>query len=548
MRWFPRRRDEAAGPVPRPGRVGPGSAGAGSAGAGSVGPGSVGAGSVGAGSVGAGSPASEPGGQARRSTPALVGIGVIAALLVAGVVGDHLIGAGAPPQAAAADTGPAIPTVAGPGTLSSTWFCPALQATSRSAAKGRIIIANPTAGVLSGTVTVIPSTGTPVVESPVIQPYDRLTYRLEALAPGPFAAATVSLDEPGGAVEQEVQGPLGQSITPCATSSSDHWYFAAGRADDADTELLSLYNPYPAAAIADLSFATETGPAIPDAFQGIVVPAGGFNVIDVGARVRLRTAVAATVDVRSGRLVVDKLEVQSGTAGSAPHGLALTLGATAPATRWYYADGVSGPGLREHFEIYNPGNQEADIQLAPVLDQGSAEPFPLTVPPFDRVSLEVDKQQRIPPGVGQAWVLTSTNDVPVVAERVIEAGPPGPHTGVGDTFGTPRPATGWVFPAGSAGPGADEWLVLFNPSDAPARVSLTASGLGQPQPLPVVALAAGSRRAIEISTELPKGIVVLEVTSTVPIVAERAQFVLGGPGMSDSTGILAATPPEVGHG
>jgi hypothetical protein len=192
----------------------------------------------------------------------------------------------------------------------------------------------------------------------------------------------------------------------------------------------------------------------------------------------------------------------------------------------------------EQFVVYNPGDQEAQVQLAPTLEQGSAEPFPLTVPPEDTVVLDVGQQARIPPGISQAWTLTATSGAPVVAERVITASAPSTYAGIGDTMGTPVLADRWVFPAGSAANGADEWLVVFNPGRTAARVAVTASGSGEPHPLAGFTLAGGTRRSVEISTEYPEGIVVLDVTSDVPVAAERAQFVVGAPGLSDTIGIV----------
>jgi len=463
---------------------------------------------------------------------------ILLAVLAAGLIADRVIGT--PAATASSPTIPGFPSTAPAGSLSSAWFCPALPAAAGGPAVGRIVVANPTGAVLTGTLTVVPSAGSPMAQSLELQPYTRTTYRLELIAPGPYAAATVSLDGTGGAVEDEVQGSLGESITPCTTSSSDHWYFAAGSTEQTDTELISLYNPYPAPAIADLSFVTDLGPTSPDSFQGVVVPGGGFNVIDVGARVRLRAFVATAVDVRSGRLVAEKLELQKGAA-SAPNGPSLTLGATAPGLVWYYPDGAAGAGLDEHFEIFNPGATEARVQLAPTLDQGSADPFDLTVPADDKISLDIPQQARIPPGIGQSWVLSSANGVPVVAERVIDAVSPAVRAGVSDTTGAPRLSTGWEFPAGSAAAGSDEWIVLFNPGNRTADVTLSASGLGLSQPVAVGgALLPGTRRAVDIGVAHPQAICVIDVASDVPVVAERAQFTIGAPGLSDSVGIPAA--------
>ena len=161
--------------------------------------------------------------------------------------------------------------------------------------------------------------------------YSRTTFKLDTEAPSPFTATTLSIDNGVGIVEQEVQGPLGESIAPCASNSSDHWYFAAGKTDATTTMLLSLYNPFPGDAIADLRFATDQGPTSPDAYQGLVIPGHGVAVVNVGEKVRIRSAIATSVNVRAGRLVVDKLQLQAGT-GPAIRGLSLVLGATAAGT------------------------------------------------------------------------------------------------------------------------------------------------------------------------------------------------------------------------
>jgi hypothetical protein len=95
-----------------------------------------------------------------------------------------------------------------------------------------------------------------------------------------------------------------------------------------------------------------------------------------------------------------------------------------------------------------------------------------------------------------------------------------------------------VFAVGSSTSGADEWLSLFDPGPTPARVTITASGLGVETPLAPQALPAGGRVTIDIGRALAKGIVVLTVRSSVPVVAERTQFVVGAAGLSTTVGIV----------
>ena len=468
----------------------------------------------------------------------VVGIVVLVAALAAGLIGDHVAAASRP--APASPPGPAVPALAPAGSLSATWFCPAMQAAADSPAKGRVIVANPGSTELHTTATFAKSTGEQVVSTRVVPPYSRTTFKLETEASSPFTAATISIDSGVGAVEQEVQGPLGESIAPCSSASSDRWYFAAGRTDQDATMLLSMYNPFPGDAIADLRFATDQGPTSPDAYQGIVIPAHGVAVVNVGEKVRIRTAIATTVTVRSGRLVVDKLMLQAGTA-PAPRGLSLVLGATAPGLSWYYPDGISAKGRTEHFEIFNPGTAEAQVDLAAALDRGSADPFSVSVPAGDRVSIQIDKEPRIPPNVGQSWSLTSTNGVPVVAERVMEASADSARVGIADTLGAPRGATRWLFAAGSATPPADEYLIVFNPTAHPVDVTVTASGLGEAVAVGrPFTLAAGMRLALHINDSVDKGIVVLDVGASGRVVAERAQSTAKGPGLSSTIGIAGS--------
>jgi hypothetical protein len=471
-----------------------------------------------------------------RDRPADAGRGragrvvLLAAVIAAGLLVDQAIGHGKAPAAQAAT--PLMPTMAPAGALSSTWLCPALGASAASPAAGRLLVANPSAAPLTATATIVPATGGPIVQHLTLAPYARQEVVLDTTAPGDYAAATVTFDGATGAVEQEVQGPLGLSVTPCATGASAQWYFPTGETDAGAEEYLSLFNPFPAPAIADLRFETDQGEAVPEAFQGVVVPGNGFTVLDVGARVRSRTQVATVVSVRGGRIVADELQ----TLNTGAHGLVLTLGAPAPATSWYYANGAVGPGVRERFDLFNPGTAEATVSVAPILEQGSAEPFSVSVPPLAVVSLEVDQQPRIPPGVGEAWVLTSTGG-PVVPERVITSSGPGTAAGTAGTIGAPATARRWVFAAGSTTNGADERLVIANPGGGVAHVSLVASGQGTAVRLPPVVVPSAGRVSVDITRLDPADVVMLDLSSDVPVVAERALY---GSGASNAVGIAGA--------
>ncbi len=80
---------------------------------------------------------------------------------------------------------------------------------------------------------------------------------------------------------------------------------------------LVVYNPLPTDAVVDLSFASEAeaGVYIPPELVGLVVPAANTISIDIGAHVRRRDVLSATVRARLGRVVVDHLQRFDGSSG-----------------------------------------------------------------------------------------------------------------------------------------------------------------------------------------------------------------------------------------
>jgi len=466
----------------------------------------------------------------------LTAVGVLA-LLVSGLVADRAVGHGR--AAATSAPGPGIPTVAPAGALSSTWYCPAGTAVPNGLADGRIVLANPGDGDLTGTLTVVPSQGQPKSQTVRVPSRARLAFRPGDMVRAPYAAAIVQLDGPTGAVEEQIRGGLGEGVAPCATRASERWYFAAGSTNAGDQMLLSLFNPYPGDAIVDMDFATDTGRATPADLQGVVVPGGGLTVIDVGQHVRRRQIVSAAVTARSGRIVADKIQLQ-GEDNAPLKGVTLVLGDPAAASLWYFPDGVTAPGVDERYEFFNPGDQEADVQLALILDRGSADPFDVTVAPHDRFTLDVNGENRIPRGVAHAGVVTSSNGAPVVVERVVTAVAPSSRLGFTELMGSPSASTAWLFPVGAANTSQDEWLVAYNPGSGVSHVSVTALLGGRAVPvdgLGNVEIEPSQRVAVRLGDHLSRGDLVLSVSADAPVVVERDLYRIGGLGMSASLGI-----------
>jgi hypothetical protein len=356
------------------------------------------------------------------------------------------------------------------------------------------------------------------------------------------------------AVEQQITGPLGQASVPCATAGAAQWFFATGATLINAGEVISLLNPYPTVAVVNLSFTTDQGLEQPQAFQAIVVPPGSLVPVNLGDQLRRRQTIATSIIAQSGRVVAWKTDVVTppaagqallGTpAAQAPladpaepvPGTTLTLGTAAPSTDWTWPDGNAGNGVTEQYVIYNPGHQTAELRLAVDLAQGVAEPFTLSVGPYQVSTVVSSSAVRIPPGVGHAAVLVSTNNVPVVAERTIAAAPSSGWSGLGELEGGQLTANKWLLPYFPPDNTHSGRVVVFNPSATTARANL--SGVAGASVLASVTVAARGWTPIALNNLRSIGGGPLVLTASEPVYVESDYYGRGAmAGISLSLGV-----------
>lgn len=460
---------------------------------------------------------------AGRRAPALA---VIGSFLVAGGLVDRAVRQDTEAEPVSAQS--LMPTAAPADALSASWYC-----TGASVAPTSLVLANAGPQDATGRVLVVSAAGPPATAAVAVPALSSSTMTLTDLAPGPLAAV-VDLDGGQVAAELVVTGAGDYEVTPCASSASPSWYLADGSTARDAALSLSLFNPFPEDAIADLSFSTDQGRAVPADFQGIVVPAQSLVVTPIGDHVRRRESVATEVQARSGRLVVAQHQSRD-LAGRA--GVSVTLAAPSLGTEWYFADGTNGPGIVERFTIFNPGDREASVLVEVDPDEGVVEPFERAVPARGQLHLVLDETAGVPAGMPHATTLRSLRGPPVVVSRAVEGTPPSPKVGRSDTVGARRLSTTWVFPAGGS-PAADEWIMVSNAGESPAQVSLSTLAGGQEAPVPGLApvlLEPGRRMSIPLDDAVIGAEVPVVLRSSAPVVAERALY--GAPGLSTTFGI-----------
>ncbi len=480
--------------------------------------------------------------------------------------------------------GVAMPTARAEPTLSSTWFCAGGTGRDGGSADHVVLLANPTdrartatLTVLTGevakapapedaaagsTTTAVPSTTAattattaappaaprprPAVREVALPAQSRVEVRLADISQAQLVGAVIEVDGGAIAVEHHVTGPLGRSTAPCSTTASASWSFPWGVTERGARELLVFMNPFPDDATVDIAFATDEGVRDTARFQGFVVPGRSVVGAFIDQDVTRKAQVSAQVQVRGGRLVIDRIQTFDGT--DAREGISLALGVPTPAQTWMFPTGETGPGLTEQVVVFNPSEDVAEVEVEVRLDDptknGTPEAFELTVPPGRFSILQVDAEDRVPAGVGHSLIVNSLNGVPVTAERVNIASDPAPRTGVASTTGSPFAAPTWYVAGGGPTEARDEYLVVLNESvDEAVTFSVTGFSNGQTiaiQDLQGQTIEPGARVVIRLGDKLEREDLSVLVDASGPIVVERGLYRIGGGGISQAMGIPLA--------
>ncbi len=379
-----------------------------------------------------------------------------------------------------------------------------------------------------------PMSGDPVERPLEIGPRSRRRLALSELVSAPIASALVEAPGSQLIVEHEVSSIHGIDAKPCATTASDEWHFAWGTTAREARELLVLFNPFPDDAIVEGVFSTEDTVREPGRFAGgFVVPGRSTVGIDLGDDVTRREEVAATLTTRTGRIVVDRIVRVNEDGGD--RGLTVQTGVTTPQRAWVFPDGLSSETVSETYVVYNPGEAQAEVEIAFTLDRpeenGIPEPIDLSLAPGSHANVDITADGRVPPGVAHAVVVRAANDVPIVAERVISSRGER-RRGLSVTTGAPVEAEEWTFAAGSTEAPSEEYLTVLN-LDPQVLAELDVVAVVGGQELPIAGLQgvvaeAGERLVLNLSEQIAnRGDLAVVVRASEPVVVERGIYQVG---------------------
>jgi len=226
-----------------------------------------------------------------------------------------------------------------------------------------------------------------------------------------------------------------------------------------------------------------------------------------------------------------RTNLQEFQAGTHPRGLVAR----------YFAEGATGPTFDCRFALFNPTSSTSHAQLRFLRADGVTVAQYIALAPLARATVNPELVAGLE---NAAFSTVVESDTFLVADRTMEwdAAKYGAHA----ETGLPSPAFTWYLAEGATHSGFDLFYLFSNPSDAAAKITVTYL---LPAGAPLVRtydVSPRSRFNVWVNRESPalaSTDVSAIVTSTVPIVVERALYLSSGGRLfnagHDSAGVTA---------
>jgi Ca2+-binding RTX toxin-like protein len=397
-----------------------------------------------------------------------------------------------------------------------------------------ILVANPNTTDAPIAVTFLRENGATVERQYTVPAQRRLTINMDAEVgdASQVAASTVVRSTAGLplAVERTMfWDPTGYGSHGGAAvdGPSTRWVFAEGSQTIFDTFVL-LANATSAPANVRVTYLREA-PDTP-VVEDVVVPANArvtLHALNNPALVGKSFAIDVTSDVP----VIAERAMYFGTARFFDGGHE-SPGVTAPARRWFLAEGATGAYFDTYILVGNTSDRPANVTLRFLTDAGRVVTRQKLVPPRTRLTVNIEQEDPILANVAVSTTVES--DVPVVAERAMYW--PGPFQTwfeAHNSFGSTETATKWGLGEGRVGGprGFETFILLANPDptrEALVKVTYLRES-GEPVVVENLRVTPNSRRNIYVNVEVPQLVnesfgAVVEVTNGVPIAVERAMY------------------------
>jgi YVTN family beta-propeller protein len=334
-----------------------------------------------------------------------------------------------------------------------------------------------------------------------------------------------------------VSDGTGTATTSFTLSVVERTYYLAEGATGAffDTDIL-LANPNSVATPVVIRFLTGDGASIIETRTLPPTSRTTIHAEDIGG---LEATSFSTIVTSTNALpIVVERTMRWDASGYGAHTEKANAGA---APVWYFAEGSQG-FFSTFFLLANP---QAGPNTAHVTYFREGEPAltrDYALIPGSRKTIDAGDDPEL---VNRSFGARVTFDLPGVAERAMYFGGDPRWVGGHAAAGTTVPAANWFLAEGATGSYFTTFLLLANPNDEPADVTLTYFPASGEAVTKTDTIAAHQRMTRNIAAEDPalaSAAVATRIESTRPIIAERSQY-WGTPAWVDahnSAGVTAA--------
>jgi hypothetical protein len=330
-----------------------------------------------------------------------------------------------------------------------------------------------------------------------------------ALAPGVNTITVTATDNAGNLATDII-----------VVTVNDLSYFLAEGATGTFFDLdLLLANPNTTPVNVTATFLKPSGQG--SVVQQYTLPATSRTTIDVESIPGLENAEISTIVTAAAvtPIVVERTMRWDSTG----YGAHTDKASPSTSTKWYFAEGSQG-FFFTYLLLANPQNAANQATVKYLREQNSSVTRVYDLSPLQRFTVDIGADAEL---VNQSFGMEVTFALPGIAERAMYFGLSPLWIGGHESVGVTLPSRNWFLAEGATGTFFETFVLLANPSASDASVSvryLPDTGVPIDKTYPV---AAGQRRTINVEVEdaaLANAAVATQVTSTVPIIVERAQY------------------------
>jgi hypothetical protein len=284
---------------------------------------------------------------------------------------------------------------------------------------------------------------------------------------------------------------------------------------------IALANPSPTlAASAVVTFDRGDGTRVR---QTVAVPAGRSAVINAGAVPGLGFSDVSTT-VESDRVLAVERSMTWGTAGGPIYGSSSESATSSPSTTWFLAEGSTVLGFDLFYLLQNPQATTTHTTVRFLLPDGTTITRTYDLAPGSRTTIYVNQI----PGLDETDVSGDiTANAPIVVERAMYRSTPTQTFALGtESMGVPAGNTSWFLAEGATGSFFDLYVLIANPGNTDASVQAVFLKPDGSTVQRTYTVRAHSRFSVYVDAVpgLEATSVATTLTSTVPVVAERAMY------------------------